>query len=235
MNWLSSEVVSIVIYLLPGFVTAWIFYGLTAHRKDSPFERVVQALIFTVIIQAAVVVLQWVFQVIGSIANVFGPSTEQADLVWSVMLAVIMGVVFSWCANNNFPHSWLCEWRLPRWTFLPKWQLTSRTSFPSEWFSALHREKRWIVLHLKDGRRLYGWPYEWPDHSDTGHFAMDQPMWLLDDGTTVRLPEVVKTLVAAADVEMVEFLKYNEEETIGIDQPPDRSIQSNEKEQKHGS
>ncbi len=47
MELASKELVGIISYLLPGFLAAWIFYGLTAHPKPQPFERVVQALIFT--------------------------------------------------------------------------------------------------------------------------------------------------------------------------------------------
>ena len=50
MDWASGDIVSVIYYLLPGFVAAWVFYGLTAHPKASPFERVVQALIFTVVV-----------------------------------------------------------------------------------------------------------------------------------------------------------------------------------------
>ena len=227
MDWLSSEVVSIVYYLAPGFLAAWIFYGLTAHPKASPFERVIQALIFTVIIQVLLIVQQWVFEGIGTIAVALGPWTEQSGLVWSVVLAVVMGLAFSWCANNNFPHS-----------RLHKSDMCVRTTFPSQWNMIFDQERRWVVLHLKGGRRLHGWPEWWPDEPDTGHFAIDQPKWLLDGGEILDLPGVEKTLVPATDVEMVEFLKYEEEMSLNptdADKPRDKPTQSDEKEHKHGS
>ena len=49
MNWASGEIVGVLSFLLPGFVAAAIFYSLTSYPKPSPFDRVVQALIFTVI------------------------------------------------------------------------------------------------------------------------------------------------------------------------------------------
>ena len=51
MNWASSETVKILAFLLPGFVAAAVFYSLTSHPKPSQFERVVQALVFTAIVQ----------------------------------------------------------------------------------------------------------------------------------------------------------------------------------------
>ena len=57
MSWASSEVVGVLTFLLPGFVAAAIFYSLTSHPKPSAFDRVVLALIFTVVGQAIVAAL----------------------------------------------------------------------------------------------------------------------------------------------------------------------------------
>lgn len=51
---MSKEVVLVLVYLLPGFLAAWVFYGLTSHPKPSQFERVVQAVIFTFVIQTLI-------------------------------------------------------------------------------------------------------------------------------------------------------------------------------------
>ena len=49
MSWAFGDIVGVLTFLLPGFVAASIFYSLTSYPKPSPFDRVVQALIFTVI------------------------------------------------------------------------------------------------------------------------------------------------------------------------------------------
>ena len=54
MSWASGEVVGILTFLLPGFVAAAIFYSLTSHPKPGAFERVVQALIFTMVVRAII-------------------------------------------------------------------------------------------------------------------------------------------------------------------------------------
>ena len=40
MEFLTLEIVGLVYKLLPGFVAAWVYHGLTSHTKASPFERV---------------------------------------------------------------------------------------------------------------------------------------------------------------------------------------------------
>ena len=68
-----------------------------------------------------------------------------------------------------------------------------------------------MILHLTDGRRLYGWPEEWPDQADKGHFVLSQTEWLLENNERAPLYLVERFLVPAADVKMVEFLKENSE------------------------
>ncbi len=196
MDWASGDIVSVIYFLLPGFVAAWVFYGLTAHPKASPFERVVQALIFTVVVQAFTVITGWFLLACGNIFYCLGIWTVRSAFVWSVLLAFAFGLLFAYFANKNYCHA-----------LLHRFGITERTSFPSEWYSAFSQKKRWVVLHLPGGRRLYGWPEEWPDQPDTGHFLIDQPEWLLDNNEREPLPNVEKTLVPAKGVEMVEFVK----------------------------
>lgn len=67
--------------------------------------------------------------------------------------------------------------------------------------------KRYVYLHLTSGRRLYGWPEEWPDEPGKGHFRLAQAEWILDDNERVALDATESVLVPASDVELVEFEK----------------------------
>lgn len=204
----SSELVKIIYALLPGFITAWIFYGLTAHRRLSPFERTVQALIFTGIVQALVVVFRGFLLILG-IIHVFGEWTDNISFVTSIILAVIVGLIFSLFANKDWIHKYLRgEYKYSKW-FKKFGGITNLTSYPSEWFGAFSSDQRYIVLHFNDGRRLYGWPFEWPDYPDSGRFVMMEPEWILDNNERVPLLRVEKMLIPAKDVDMVEFVKFD--------------------------
>jgi hypothetical protein len=209
----SSEVVKVIYTLLPGFLTAWIFYALTAHPRPAPFERVVQALIFTGIVQAAVSMIRGALLLIGQRWTV-GPWTENSSFVVSIILAVLLGIGVAICANNDLIYRFLRE---------SPWckkigAVTTKTSYPSEWFGAFSHDRRYVVLHLAGKRRLYGWPCEWPDNPDAGHFVIMEPEWLLDDGTAAPLHNVRKMLVLVKDVEMVEFLKFPSEVSASEDE-----------------
>jgi hypothetical protein len=191
----STETLKLINALLPGFLAAWIFYGLTPHPKQTPFERTVQALIFTAIIR----VLTWMMQLVGLLLGkrwAISLWTADVDLFWSVIIAAAVGIGFSYCSNNNILHKWLISWGV-----------TKRHSLPSEWYSALSKDERYVILHLEGNRRLHGFPIEYPDQSDSGHFVLVYPQWLLGDNECIPLTHVERMLVPAKSVEMVEIMK----------------------------
>lgn len=214
MEVLTEDLIRLFYDLLPGFLAAWVYYGLTPHEKPSPFERVIQALIFTVIVRALFIVFQKAVLVIWDKGSPEWLTTENGSLVLSVVIAVAIGLVFAKLTNNDSLHRWARKLRLTR-----------QTSFPSEWYSAFAREARWVVLHLRGERRLYGWPEEWPDSPEQGHFLITQPEWLLEDGSRAPSEKVELLLVPATEVEMVEFIKYDGEMST-IHTEPDHGSQS---------
>jgi len=46
-KYLSSEIVAVLVFLLPGFLAASIYFAFTSHPRPGEFGRIVQALIFT--------------------------------------------------------------------------------------------------------------------------------------------------------------------------------------------
>lgn len=203
MGSFSSDLIAILEFLLPGFVAAWIFYSLTSFAKPSQFERVIQALIFTLFIQGLVSVLEYLCLQAGNYWRV-GTWSSSSALVVSIIVAIAFGVIFSSFANNDKIHS-----------YLRSKKLTRETSFPSEWFGTFLRNVTYVVLHLHDERRLYGWPIEWPSEPTKGHFVIADPSWLLDDGSEARIVGVASILINVADVKWVEFIEKTWEEIDG--------------------
>lgn len=120
----AKDFIAVLQYLLPGFVSAWVFYGLTSYSKPSQFERVVEAMIFTLFTQATLIFVEYVLTLIGGYWSLalWGNSSH---LIWSIIIALIYGVVFSYFANNDRLHKTLRAIKV-----------THQGSFPSEWFKA---------------------------------------------------------------------------------------------------
>ena len=202
MDALSEKSVQLLIFLLPGFLAAWIFYGLTAHPRREPFERVVQGLVFTFIVKVEVVLIHaaaWIdYQLLRCLTFGLLPAwrwSDTAELFASAVAAVVTGLAFAALANNDRAHR-----------FLRERKITKRTSFPSEWYSGFHRFQRDVILHLKGERRIRGFPEEWPDQSDRGHFLLSEPQWVSDSAENFPLSLIERIMIPAAEVELVEFL-----------------------------
>lgn len=198
MESLTTEVFSVLKYLLPGFLTAWIYYGFTAAPKPSQFERIVQALIFTVFIQGIVFSLKPVLLWLGKIHS-FGHWDEPTKLIWSYISSVILGFVFSVFANNDRLHAFL--------RFL---RVTKQTSYHCEWYGAFHdREGYRVILNLNDGRRIYGYPLEWPSDPSKGHFVLTEAAWIhVKEGVSEYsdMPQIEAMLFKVTDIQWVEFI-----------------------------
>ena len=191
MSWGSGELVGVLAFLLPGFVAGAIYHALTSHPKPSAFERVIQALIFTAIIQAIATPLPSSVRV----AEVSLGAGVSWDPLWSTGLAVLIALVVVLVVNHDLLHG-------P----LRKLRVTRETSHSSEWYSAFAAHETYVVLHLTGQRRLYGWPTEWPGDPARGHFRITEAAWLTDEGRQ-PLQGVKAIMISMTDVRMVEFLE----------------------------
>jgi fructose-specific phosphotransferase system IIC component len=112
MDGLSTDLVGLLEFLLPGFIAAWVFYGLTSYPKTSQFERVVQALIYTLLIRAVVAALGLVFE---------STWNDEIRSFVSVIVALVLGLGLSGFANSDLFHAGVRALGLTR-----------ETSYPSE-------------------------------------------------------------------------------------------------------
>ncbi len=200
MDNLFSQATPLLLFLLPGFLSAWIFYGLTSHPKPSQFERTVEALVFTFVVQGITGLIKTGLLAAGTVVAA-GVWNDDSQTAWSILAAAAVGVGVAAAVNKDTFHSWL-----------RRRGFTSRTSHPSEWFCVLDSNPAYVILQLQDGRRLTGWPKEWPVNPSTGQFYMQQPAWIDENGNVVDLANLDGIIIHATDVRWVEvFPKENAE------------------------
>ncbi len=194
MESISSEIFDILKYLLPGFVTAWIFHALTAHPKQNQFERIIQALIFTLFIQCAISITKYSLLKVGHYYSV-GNWNETSELLWSVFFAVSLGIIFVYFANNGYLHS-----------LLSRLKVTKQTPYPSEWEDIFNQVATYVIVNLKNERRISGWPIIFPSDPTKGHLVLQDPEWIID-GEYIKLESAEYITISVADIEYVEFLR----------------------------
>ena len=184
MNWMTSDAIAVLSFLLPGFLASKAFRTLTRRNKPDAFGWLVEALAFTALIHAIMLSMPW-----------FADLAPYPYVLWATILALVLAFSLAWLAQRD-----LFNW-------LRRLRITAETSHPSEWYAAFWQNTDcYVVLHLRDDRRLFGWPHEWPGDSDNGHFLMRETEWLVGD-ERVPMEGVDATLIPASDVGMVEFVK----------------------------
>jgi hypothetical protein len=191
----SSDILALLYRLLPGFITAAIVYNFTPRTKGGAFERVIEALVYTLLVQILVAPTKWLLLWAGQswpIAQWTDSSAMTVAVLWAVVLGCFMA---RWLNREEYP------------AVLAKLLGSSRTPLPSEWYNALKHNSRWVVLHLHDGRRIYGWAIAWPDSPGEGYFQMTGMEWLGPDDERIPADRTASLLVSVADIRMVEFVK----------------------------
>ena len=197
---ISKEVVALLSYLLPGFLVAWLFYALTSYPKPSQLERVIQALIFTLLVHAIVVVEKNSLEFVGKWIQL-GVWNSDAELLASVVSALVFGILVAYATNNDTVHSKLRRFRL-----------SQRSALPNEWCTVFSPRDQFVVVQLKDERRVYGWPTVWPSDPEKGHLFLTIASWVHGE-TAVDLTEAEGILIDVKDISHVEFVSPPRKQT----------------------
>lgn len=195
---ISKETVALLSYLLPGFLVAWMFYAFTSHAKPAQSERVIQALIFTLLVAVLVVLERIVLQFLGR-WYVLRIWDSDAELIASVVTSLLLGLLIVHFTNKDTVHA-----------LLRGLKLSQRSASPSEWCTVFGARQQFIVIHFKDDRRLYGWPLVWPSDPDKGHMFITNASWVHGEAA-LELPETEGVLVDIKEVGHIEFAKKPEE------------------------
>ena len=197
MNEIASDILPVLQALLSGFVATIILYWLSDTAKPNQFERVIQALICTGVIKLLVDGLEWLVCFFGRWYSL-GQWTDNIGTTWSIVMAVTIGLALAFLTQHDVLY------RIAR-----RLGFTSKASV-GEWRYAFGKyPDRGIVLNMRDGRRLMGYPLAWPAEPVGGHFLMEFPSWLVDDQIMVS-HGISHLLIPNSEVQWVEFLESQE-------------------------
>lgn len=195
---IAKETVALLTYLLPGFLVAWLFYSFTSYAKPPQPERIIQALIFTLLVSAVVVVEKLLLLLAGRWYSL-GTWDKDTEVIASVVTALLFGLLVAHLTNKDTLHG-----------FLRKFNLSTRSASPSEWCTVFSERRQFVVLHLKDNRRLYGWPLVWPSDPEKGHIFITSASWVHGD-TAVELNETEGVLIDVKEIGHIEFANLPKE------------------------
>lgn len=196
MTYANVDLINALVFLLPGVIAATVFYSITAYKKPNAFRQIFHALTFTAIGQLIAALIQTAFANPGYIwtpALIFALPTASA---------VLAAVIIAFLSNHDLTHKPL---RLLG--------VTRETAYPA-WHSAfINNPDCAVALHLKDQRRLFGWPEYWPSQPRKGHFKLINAQWLANAPPTADNSEnhiIHAILIDVNDIAFIEFIKAEE-------------------------
>lgn len=213
MTLIATSIVGFLTLLLPGVVAATILYTIMPPTKRTPITRVFHALTFTALIQTIAAAIQYT-PINGNLHWLWlQPSSDLPLPPIAIILAIILPIIVAASQNHDLIHKILRKAKITRETANPAWDSAFRTN-----------ENSYVVLHLKDRRRLFGWPYDWPSNAKSGHFKIIEAQWLSDIAWDANATDtsandehlIDAILISAADVAFVEFKQAHQSKPSSV-------------------
>ena len=171
---LTVETLNILLLLLPGFLSGQIFYSIFQTGEISVTRRVLDALLFSFVIYllvSAFVPWEPLAQVRlsgGALTYLF--SDNVTVILLSLGTLVCVPIIIGFIYFNDYIH-----------TVLRKLKITTKTSRANTWNDAFLTQDRYVIITLKDGRRIRGYPTMFSTDPAEGFIYLYNPAWVNDD------------------------------------------------------
>jgi hypothetical protein len=195
-----TDLVPILLFLLPGFVSVGILEVLCVRKAKDVFGRIIEALIFTMLNLACFLVCRGFLEKCLRVKFDHGQFFTTANVTLMAICAIGIGVIFA--AEIN--HEWLLS------VLNDKLHLTRKTAKPSTWNETWTHAQKFVVVHLDDGRRIYGWPTFYSDDPEERALFLEDASWLDDDNNLINGASPISILLDKhSGIKLVEFLEPN--------------------------
>lgn len=162
---LAPEFILFLAFIVPGFLSMRVYGLLLPGDEPSLKENVLEAFAFGIL---NFVVMYWAISLL--LDQEFTPRSRLVNYLLVVLTFLIAPM--TWPVIVKIILRKLAEWNVVLYGYRNAWD---------DFF--LRREPCWIIVHLKDGRRLGGW---YGDNSyaglypNSGHLSVEQ-LWRLDE------------------------------------------------------
>ena len=200
---LTVEALNILLLLLPGLLAGQIFYSFFRLDDIAVSRRMLDALLFTFIIYLLVSVfatwepLAQVDQSQNGLSYTF--SASQTVIWLSLAGVVFVPIIVGFFYFNDYVH--LC---------LRKLKITTKTSRANTWNDAFLTQNRFVIITLKDGRRIRGYPTMFSTDPEEGFIYLYNPAWVNDEKIDENAPDYIESnchgfLLNRENIDLIEF------------------------------
>jgi len=171
---ISYETVSILLLLLPGFLSSAILGLVTVRKNLEGLQIIIEALIFSFLIY---VLMAFVYndlpvRVLTTTKDETTSYQLQLDpksLGTLGLLAILIPLALGWLATHDL-----------HMKFLRYLRVTNKSARATIWLDVFFEQNRYIIVNLTDGRRISGWPMYYSDEAEERLLYLKDPAWVID-------------------------------------------------------
>ena len=199
------EAFGLLLVLMPGFLCAYVVQALAVRRKQSETEKIVEALIFSLILYLSTLrwfsyglPLSWQETPTGS--NVFHITLRWGQLCVLTLLSLVTGILYAAAINH--------DWIMRVFRFL---KITERTSRSTIWNDVFGQIAGWVQVGLTDGVIVKGWLAYYSDDPEESSLYIEQAAWIKEDGTEEFIDGPGVLITKEMGIEYVVFLHARNE------------------------
>ena len=192
----TFQALQILIFLIPGFISATILNALVVRKAKKELGIIIEALILSMLIYTIYSLISGVSPVtLNQIEESIVYSYDSKSFVWLGVLSLGIPVILSLFITNDL------HMKLAR--FL---RISRRTARSSVWFDVFYDIRKHIIINLKDGRRIYGWPQYYSNDPESPYIFLFKPCWI--QGEKFIDLDIEGILITPEEkIESIEFLK----------------------------
>ncbi len=192
-----KDIIPILLFLLPGFLTTKVISLLAVRRESDSFDKVIQAFVFTFVNMLCFSVVRWILEHLSGLRFDRVDFYTTANLILMVSCSVGIGLACSWEINNE-----------PLLKKLRSWGLTKKTYKPGVWMETFQHVERYVVVHLVDGRRVYGFPRFYSDRDGERSLFLENASWLNDQNDLLNQTRMSIFLDEKSGILLIEFVDF---------------------------
>ena len=203
-----AEALGILLVLLPGFASAYLVQLLAARRKQSELDKVVEALILSLILYLLTLpFFRYSLPIAWHSFPDQNSSSSQVFIEWPHLLALaILALALGSIYAASINHDWLTA---PfRWL-----KITERSARSSVWNDVFSDLQGFVQVGLSDGRSVIGWIRNYSDEDETHVLFLEDAAWVDDKGKELAIRGPGILLSKDSGIEYVMFLDSSVEDS----------------------
>lgn len=174
---ITAETLGLFLILIPGFVSSLILDALVVRKPRSNLSQIIEALVFSffiyVIVSVSVSSALISIQIYksGDITT-YEPIINTSAIVVTAILSLVTPLIISISITNDLHMKFL------RWL-----SVTIKTARHNTWLDVfIDNKERYVFVHLRDERRLFGWPLYYSNTPEEGLLYLYDAAWVSDEG-----------------------------------------------------